>query len=250
MTTGAWAGVHTGFKALLVLICATLLCACHYLRSTEIPIPAEYFHHAEANSTLIVLLHGIGGKAENFVNYGTVDQILECNADVNVVGVDNHFGYYREEMIIERLQQDVVQPARNAGITEVWFVAVSLGGLASLEYRRRYPEEIDAVIAMAPYLGEWDQLQAYLADPQVFRESDNSIFPDFWDSLLNLHPQGADLTLAYGEDDDFEPQLRWFADRLDGQRVITAPGGHRWSVWKNLWPAALNRSGLCAPLAE
>ena len=233
-------------KSLMVSACAALVCACQYLRPVEIPLQAEYFHYRDTNSTLVVLLHGLGGKPANFLKYGTLEQILECNPDVNVVGVDGHFGYYREGIIIDRLQQDVIQPARAAGVSTIWLAGVSLGGLASLDYRQQYPGEIEAVILMAPYLGEWDELQAYLADPQAFRESANSDYLDVWDSLLNIASKQAEITLAYGDADDFHPELQWLASRLDPQQVITAPGGHRWTVWQGLWPEALKRSGLCA----
>jgi pimeloyl-ACP methyl ester carboxylesterase len=230
---------------LLVCACAALVCACQYLRTAEIPMQAEYFHYRDANSTLVVLLHGLGGKPANFLKYGTLDQVLECNPDVNVVGVDGHFGYYREGIIIDRLHRDVIQPARAAGVSRIWLAGVSLGGLASLDYRQQYPGEIEAVILMAPYLGEWDELQAYLADPAAIRERVNPSFAGLWDSLVELQPKQAGITLAYGDADGFHPELQWLASRLDPQQVITAPGGHRWTVWQGLWPQALKRSGLC-----
>jgi len=26
---------------------------------------------------------------------------------------------------------------------------------------------------------------------------------------------------------------------------VSGPGGHNWNAWQELWPEALNRSGLC-----
>ena len=141
--------------SLLVAACG-LSGGCHYLKRAEIPMSGEYFHYREDNRTLVVLLHGLGGESANFVNYRTVDQILECRPDANVYGADSHFGYYRERIIVERLRQDVIAPARARGITQIWLAGVSLGGFGSLVYRLDHADDVEGVILVAPYLGEWD----------------------------------------------------------------------------------------------
>jgi pimeloyl-ACP methyl ester carboxylesterase len=193
----------------------------------------------------VVLLHGRGGKADNFATHGTVAQILNCEPGANVFGANSHFGYYREGSLGERLHTDIIQPARAAGVTRVWLLGISMGGFGSLVYRLHYPGEVDGIILMAPYLGEWDELEAYLADPEGYRAPGETIFAEIWRELDALPPRDRGITLAYGEQDKMRRQQRWLAGLLGDDRVVTGPGGHRWSVWQNLWPQALQRSGLC-----
>ena len=164
-----------------------LLGACVYLKPAEIPMGGDYLHFDERNTTLVLLLHGRGGSPDNFSRYATVTQILDCNPRVNLYAPDSHFGYYRERIISERLRLDVIQPALDAGITRVWLLGVSLGGLGSLAYQMEYPEEVSGVILMAPYLGEWDELEAYVADPGGSR----SDFVEIWRALEALARQAA-----------------------------------------------------------
>ena len=112
-------------------------------------------------------------------------------------------------------------------------------------YWQQYPDEIAAVIVMAPYLGEWDELRAYLHDRDGYLENSNRDFLELWDGLTDPPVSAPAITLAFGESDKFNQQQRWLAGLLDRDKVITAPGGHRWVVWQTLWPEALRRSGLC-----
>lgn len=224
---------------------ALLLCGCHYLRPAELPLGGEYYHYREANTRLVVLLHGLGGNARNFVQYGTVEQLRACRPDANIYLANSHFGYYRERIIGERLRLDVIEPARAAGIDEVWLMGVSLGGFGGIVYSQLYPGEIEGIVLMAPYLGDWRDLEAYLANPEGYRESGDAEFADIWQWLESTPHSQPRLVLAFGEDDDFNRQHRWLASLMDPRQVVSGPGNHRWPVWQELWPEALQRSGLC-----
>ena len=233
----------TIFLALLMLV--SLASGCAFFRPAEVPIASEYYHYQPSNSTLIVLLHGRGGAATNFARYGAVEQIASCQPKANILGVDSHFGYYRERIIEERLREDIIKPARDNGTRQVWILGISMGGLGSLVYRQRYPEDIEAVILMAPYLGEWDELGEYVKNPQLARQSGDPDFVEIWDALTTIPVDNPAITLAFGEDDDNNNQHRWIASLLDDSRVVSGPGAHNWNAWSKLWPEALNRSGLC-----
>jgi pimeloyl-ACP methyl ester carboxylesterase len=224
---------------------AVLASGCVYLKTASTPVPSEYYNYDESNSTLVLLLPGLGESPANFVKYGTVEQISNCQPRANIIGIDSHFPYYRNAAIVARLHEDIIVPARQAGIRKIWLLGLSLGGMGSLLYWQQYPDEITAVIVMAPYLGEWDELRVYLNDRDSYLESPDKDLLELWDGLSNPPMAAPEITLAYGEADKFNQQQRWLASLLDRDNVITAPGGHRWTVWQTLWPEALRRSGLC-----
>jgi pimeloyl-ACP methyl ester carboxylesterase len=192
-----------------------------------------------------VLLPGLGESPSSFVKQGTVEQVVACQPKANIIGIDSHFAYFRNRSIVARLHEDIIVPARQAGIQRVWLLGISLGGMGSLLYWRQYPYELAGVVVMAPYLGEWDELRVYLNDRDSYLESPDKDFLELWDGLSNPPAAAPEITLAYGETDKFNQQQRWLAGLLDRDKVITAAGGHRWTVWKTLWPEALKRSGLC-----
>lgn len=235
------------FKPIILVALASLAAGCALLKPTSVPITGEYYRYQPSNSTLIVLLHGRGGAASNFVKYGAVEQIAACRPGANILGVDSHFGYYRKRIITERLRTDIIKPARENGIRQVWIMGISMGGLGSLVYRQRYPDDIEAVILMAPFLGKWDELDLYMKNPQLARESGDPDYVGIWDALSTTSADDPAITLAFGESDDFNNQHRWLAGQLDAGKIVSGPGGHNWNAWQELWPEALSRSGLCGP---
>ena len=224
---------------------AVLASGCVYFKTASTPVPSEYYNYDESNSTLVLLLPGLGESPANFVNYGAVEQIIACQPEANIMGIDSHLAYYRNAAIVARLREDIIVPAQQAGVRKIWLLGLSLGGMGSLLYWQQYPDEITAVIVMAPYLGEWDELRVYLNDRDRYLESPDKDLLELWDGLSNPPAVAPEITLAYGETDKFNQQQRWLAGLLDRDNVITAPGGHRWTVWQTLWPEALRRSGLC-----
>jgi pimeloyl-ACP methyl ester carboxylesterase len=238
---------HRNFSTKLFLLIAILLSAgCSFSRPTTTPIKHQYFNYAESNTTLVLLLPGFGDAPNNFVKHGTVEQIIDCRPDVIVLGIDAHFGYYKKNTIIDRLHHDIIRPAKIAGIKQIWLMGISMGGLGSLIYRQAHPDDIQAVILMAPYVGDWDDLTLYLRQPELARRTVSPKLIHLWDGLMASATDAPPITLASGENDSFKKQHLWLAGLIGNSHAITEPGKHRWKVWKNLWPRALQLSGLCS----
>ena len=234
--------MHRVFCLVLVLV---LLASCRFARLPSTPIQTEIFHFDENNTVLVLLLPGFNDAPQKFVEHGTVDLIRTCNPGANITGIDAHFGYYRKRNIDLRLNDDVVDPAIQSGIDQIWLLGISMGGMGSIIYRSFYPEKLEGVVLMAPYIGDWDELSLYLDDRE---QAEQEVDPDFikiWDGLTSIPVDNPSITLAYGEEDGLRPQIEWLAGLLPERRIVGAPGGHKWKVWKKLWPEALQRSGLC-----
>ena len=233
------------FFPVLILAVALLVSSCAYIYPASKPIPGKYYHHNDSNSTLVVLLPGFGDSPSSFTKQGTVEQILACQPNSNILGIDSHFGYFRTSTIVKRLHEDIIKPANDAGLQNIWLLGVSMGGLGSLLYQQQYPDKVEAVVVMAPYIGEWDELSVYLTGDENLRKTINPQFIQLWDGLADIARTDPAITLAFGENDKFNKQLRWFASLLDESKVVETPGGHSWTVWDKLWPETLRRSGLC-----
>ena len=119
---------------------------------------------ASRPDTLLVMLPGASSLPEEFRREGFVHALRERRYAVDVALVDAHPGYYKDRTILERLQADVIAPARAKGYRKIWLVGVSLGGLGALIQARAQPADADGLMLLAPYLGEPRVTDAVRAD--------------------------------------------------------------------------------------
>lgn len=104
---------------------------------------------------LIAFLPGAWDVAEDFQRFGFVSQVRDRGLAADIVAVDSHVGYFNNGSIAERVRDEVVTPAREAGYRSIWLVGISLGGLGSMLHASRHPG-VDGIVALAPYLATRD----------------------------------------------------------------------------------------------
>lgn len=220
--------------------------------TSKVPIDTIYYkNHGEGKNHLFVFLHGRGGSAKDFEDNGFVQEIRKEGLPVDMVSVEAPLGYYANQSIVNRLKEDVIGPAKAGGYEHIWIVGVSMGGLGALLYTRAYPEDVDGLLLLSPYLG----------DPPLITEISGS------GGMLKWHPMEIEKTdwqrelwkwlqtytsvpqnvsrfyLAYGMDDKFYPSNRLLAEALPGSHVFTVKGGHDWLTWRYLWSEFLTEAG-------
>lgn len=219
-----------------------LLTSCYYLQSVSIPIKTIHYQqqatteHKSARQ-LMVLLPGIGDRASVFDKHGVVDAIRVTHPNMDVIAVDAHFKYYEARTIIDRLRQDIIKPALEAGYSEIYLGGISLGGFGSLLYIKQYPDDISKIFIIAPYLGD-PQDYNYLIEntpaPQVPRDV------NLWPWLTQLPDETKNkIYLAYGTNDKFSIPNKILANHLPQKNTVTLAGKHHWKTWEQLWPMLL-----------
>ncbi|HEU5201608.1 MAG TPA: hypothetical protein VFT92_02350, partial [Nitrospira sp.] len=117
-----------------------------------------------------------------------------------------------------------------------------------LLYASRYEYDLTGVVAMAPFLGTQTVVREIALAGGLARWTSTMTTSDeiqeMWKWLQtrmhNARPT-PDIFLAYGEEDIFADAHRLLASSLPGAHVLTAPGGHRWPVWRQLWTEFLGR---------
>ena len=205
--------------------------------------------------TLVVLLPGAYSRPAEFIDEGFVPALRQAGAAADAVVADAHLGYFTEGTALQRLRDDVVLPARAMGYRRIWLVGISLGGYAALAYAMRHGNEIDGVVALAPYLGPGPLVQEIVAagGPRAWRSTAASAATDGKDGLdrslwrwLSGPPPALPIYLGYGLDDRFVDAHRVLAGMMPADRVSTAPGGHDWPAWRALWQGWLARGLLPA----
>jgi pimeloyl-ACP methyl ester carboxylesterase len=232
-----------------------LLAGCGFLpRASTVPLRvlSDSAVCTSRPETLMVMLPGASSLPEEFQREGFVRALRERRLAVDVVLVDAHLGYYKDRTLVERLQADVIAPARAQGYRKIWLVGVSLGGLGALIQARAQPTDADGLMLLAPYLGERRVTDAVKADGglKAWRGAVPDPVPDDLDLRLWQWLQGYSteptqrppLILGYALADRLAPANQLLADSLPADKVFTTTGGHDWPEWRLLWNRMLDRA--------
>lgn len=227
---------------------ASLLLACqllpaptpmaHTLARTPGPAPAR---------CLMVLLPGAGDHIRSFSDERFVQAIRDTGASIDIVSAEATMGYYFRGALAERLDHDVLAPARD-GHEQVWILGISMGGFGALHYAQQHP--VDGVIALAPWLGDRKLADEIQRSGGLARWTPDAPAPvtkdnyqrQLWSWLHRSTAPGAKapvIFLGYGDDDRLAAQDSLLAAALPRDHVFHAPGGHDWPTWRTLLHAVL-----------
>ena len=201
-------------------------------------------------NTLVVLLPGAYDGPQDFKDYGFVTALRQRNIDADIQLVDAHIGYFTNQQIVQRLEDEIVLPARAKGYKKIWFAGISLGGYGTLLYSMSKPSDVDGFFIMAPYMGtrhipaeiqRQGGLKAWSSDVQ------GNMDIDLWRWLQGFSTRGPNMPQAYigyGASDRFEKPNQLLADVLPKERSFVIPGGHDWATWQRLWTNFLDVAPL------
>ncbi|MDJ0905738.1 MAG: alpha/beta fold hydrolase [Woeseiaceae bacterium] len=229
------------WRQLSVTAACALLAGCFGMAPTQVPIPAIQTTTTESrNHTLVVMLPGRGDRADVFIREGFEQAGLEHGFDT--VAVDAHLGYYMRRSLLERLHEDVVAPAREAGYENIWLLGISMGGLGTLLYASEYPDEVDGVVLLAPFLGDRSAIETIVASgPLEQWDGQGEGLKDYevriWSYIRDARTGGGSvpMVLGYGLSDGMAEGYEKLRDYMQPSSVYTLEGGHKWTTWRPLW---------------
>ena len=234
---------------------ALLVTACGAVRKTTAPMTTSLEKSSCARGkvdTLLVMLPGAYSTPDEFEREGFVRAVAENRIAADVMLVDAHLGYFNDKTILDRLDADVVAPARSQGYRHIWFVGISLGGFGGMLYAQTHPGDLAGLVTLAPYLGEralgtdianaggLAKWKGPLTDPAAEpprTPNETQLwqwlrgYAGFTDTAGARPP----LYLGYGVDDRFAFSNRLLTGVLPPERVFTTEGGHDWPEWNRLW---------------
>jgi pimeloyl-ACP methyl ester carboxylesterase len=134
----------------------------------------------------------------------------------------------------------------------MWLGGVSLGGFMAMRFAAQYPQMIDGLCLLAPYLGS-RIIAAEIAALANVTEWDAGILDDddderrIWQYVTQLSRSSTatQVFLGYGRDDRFADTQQVLARALPVERTTTSviDGGHEWPIWRQLWDQFLDRYG-------
>jgi pimeloyl-ACP methyl ester carboxylesterase len=238
---------YTRVRAICIALAATLQAGCVALMPAPTPLrTVEYANSSQPAKCLFVLLPGAGDNAERFRDQGFVEDLQTSNRSIDIRATDATMGYYMKGTVIDRLQADVITPAKARGYQEIWLVGPSMGGLGSLLYSRAHSAEVTGVLAIAPFLGDPDVieeitaaggLRQWQAPPRNDAMSRDNYQRELW-RWLQAATEGREgaptIFLGYGTSDRLSRADSLLADALPASRVFLTTGGHEWTTWRRV----------------
>ena len=195
---------------------------------------------------LLVMLPGVGIKAEDFAEHGFVRAAQESEA-VEIVAARPDLDLYLDGTIAAELERAIIAPARAAGLARIWFLGISLGGMGALLHARACPSGAEGILLLSPFLGTPGLVAEVVGagglgawQPGNVAANDHERQMLAW---LKAHvaapPRPPSLYLGYGRDDRFARGHAMLGDRLPAARVVLSEGGHDWETWLALWQRLL-----------
>ncbi len=201
-----------------------------------------------AERVLLIMLPGVGMAAAEFAAQGMVAAVQALGA-IDVIAVQPALEFYLDGDLAAALQREVITPALAGAQKRVWLLGISLGGMGALLYASAYPEHVEGVVLLAPFLGtkgfvaevaKAGGLRAWTGQNSVGTNMEQKLL--VWlQNYVARPPARQVLYLGYGGQDRFAPGHRLLGDCLPADCVITAPGGHDWESFVPLWRALLAR---------
>jgi pimeloyl-ACP methyl ester carboxylesterase len=207
---------------------------------------------------LIVFMRGLGGSHESFEKEGLVEDVRTRHMPYDMAAPNAHYGYYVGRTLIERLRTDVIAPAKAEGYEEIWLIGFSMGGLGSLLYLKEYPEDIEGVYLIAPFLS-LGFIQNEILEAGGLRHWDPGEYdPESdWQRMLWhwLKEEVADnrdmnIHISYGIDDTYVKGQQLLADVLPSERVTSISGGHDYETFRALWQKLLESGVYITSIPE
>lgn len=234
-----------GARLVGVLLACLFAGGCVTMGDSSRPIP-QARHPApvqgDGAAPLVVVLPGRYDDLASLTDSGVVEAIQSQWPRADVLLAAAAMDYYIDGVVADRLHREIVAPARERGVQQLWVVGASLGGMGALLYERAHPGELDGIVLLAPYLGDRAIIGQIMAaggpcqwqpgPPQTINGS--NFETELWRSLRGLADdadRAGRIWLAYGDEDRLRYAIPAIAPLLDPDQVIEVSGGHEWGVW-------------------
>ena len=194
---------------------------------------------------LMIMLPPFDSTSEDFITKGFVKIVKESNLVADILLANAHFGYYKNRCVEDRLYEDVILKAKKDGYKKIWLIGISMGGVGSLVYLRKYSETIDGVLLLSPFLAQ-PEIADEIKNAGGFRKWEPKEKIEFekdelravWVWLKNYFVNREKLPklfLGFGKDDIFSESYHLLAEIVEKDKLLIIDGGHDWKTWHDLF---------------
>ncbi|MEZ5462348.1 alpha/beta hydrolase [Dokdonella sp.] len=226
----------------LAMLCGALVAACAAGGDVSKPIPRSLVSAPQVANRLVVVLPGRGEDVARLEDKGMAATIQATWPDADVLLTGLTLPFYRQGLAASRLQTEIIEPARSRGVSEIWLLGISLGGMGAILHEHEYPGTVDGIVLLSPYLGgrlvqdeirsagsiaDWNPGPVQPLGPDTFER-------ELWRTIQQWNNDASRrnaVWLAYGEHEDFRESNELMGQALPASNVRMLPGGHDWNLW-------------------
>jgi pimeloyl-ACP methyl ester carboxylesterase len=200
----------------------------------------------------VILMPGAFQSPQQFVEAGFEAAVRARSPQWDLIVTAPQLAHLTDRGWIKALHDEIVAPARRRAATSLWLGGVSLGAFMALRFAAQYPDTIDGLCLLAPYLGSRliaTEIQAAggIAHWQGQVQDEDDDERRIWRYLADLSggARATQVFLGYGRADRFADTQQILARSLPTARSTTRvmDGGHEWPVWRSLWDQFLQTYG-------
>ncbi len=227
--------------SLFLIVLGLALPGCAYFVNK--PLNTLEYKDTKSHENLFVFLRGLGGSHRSFEAEGMVEEVRKRSIPFDMVAPNAHFGYYSQRTLVQRLEADVMRPARQKGYKNIWLVGISMGGLGSMLFIREKPEYVQGAFLISPFLGYDDMVKEIENQKGVHSWEPGEFNPnDDWERMLwhwiKTKVAGSvelPVFLGFGRSDRYRRGQKLLSTVLADDRFQIIEGGHDYATFKKLW---------------
>lgn len=249
------------YVVILLIITATLT-GCVTIGNADQPIASILVPATQpaAEHPLVVVLPGFGADAHDMQKHDIGAAIHKTWPQADVLLTSATFAYYSRRNIVQRLDDDVITPARQKGYRQIWLAGASVGGMGVLFYEYAHPGAMTGLILLAPWLGSSD-LQEKIRAAGGIRQWDPGPVPavvnndnyqqEMWRVVKHWanDPAAAQrVWMVCGADDRMLKGDQLLATAISPTHFLVIPGSHNWETF--LRAASLVSAQINRPAAD
>jgi len=203
----------------------------------------------ESERARLIMLPGAGMVPQDFAERGFVQAIHERKLPLGVVAAGPDLGLYLDNTVALHIHREIIAPLRRDAPARLWLLGISPGGMGALLYAGAYPEEVDGIVLLAPFLGTPGMIEEVAQagglaawQPGAVATNDGERQLLAWlKRYAAVRPPRPKVYLGYGRDDRFSRGHAMLAAHLPEEQVHVGTGGHDWETWIELWREILKR---------
>ena len=255
--------VNAGINRKIILILSFSLSIFSCTPNSDVNEPVELLWDklGEKTNSLIIFLPGLYDTAEIFKEEQFFTIARKAGIKADMVAASIHIDHLLQEMMVERIEVDILKQAKKAGYNNIWLVGVSLGGLNSLLFYRKHHKEICGVVVLAPYLADKDLtkelklaggIKNWHPKSVIDKEVINQQLQFLWVWLKEQDNKNtlSQIYIGYGDKDKYAEANEFLVARLDKKNVTVISGAHEWKTGQILWQKQLSsrtETGMLKP---
>ncbi len=222
---------RTTRRQLLAALASASVVGCRPLSNLVEPSVARFpSPGGERTEELLIILPGATDTPEDLERHGVIKTLRDAGCAWDILVLYRLAPSYALGDVVADLRGDIVAAGERS--RRVW-LSLSAGGLVAFDYARLYPDDVDRIVAFAPFLGpkiildeivEAGGLTTWTPEPPV-EEIERTWM---WLRGYGTGEPRPTLDLYWGLRDPFSRAQELLAEVLPASRLHLLPGDHEW----------------------